>query len=110
LSGSGAIAKGKAVTGSENLGDDSAFRQATERSSILKKNHGYGSMKDKAAKILADSEARTFGDLPPRTRDSFLESRYSPSTGMDHSEWEIIFELLAMGLIVNQDAVSDDND
>jgi hypothetical protein len=65
---------------------------------------GCSSAKEKAAKILAASEARTSGDLPPRIRDS-----YSP--GMECSEWEIILEqLLAMGLIVKQEVVSDHHD
>jgi hypothetical protein len=50
------------------------------------------------------------GDLPPRVRNSFLERRYSPSTRMDHSKWEIILEqLLAMGLSAKQEVISDDD-
>ena len=62
----------------------------------------------KADKILADSEAGTSEVLPPRIRDSFLEMRYSPSTGMERSEWEVIFEqFLSMGLIVKEEVHSD---
>jgi hypothetical protein len=60
---------------------------------------------------LADSEVGTSGDHPPHIRNSFLEKRYSPSTGMDRSEWEIILEqLLVMGLDVKLEVVSDHND
>jgi hypothetical protein len=80
------------------------------RSSILKKGRGGGSAKDKAVRILADSEAGTSSDLPPHIKRSFIERRYSSSTGMDRSEWEIILEqILAMGFIVKEEVVSDDN-
>jgi hypothetical protein len=67
-------------------------------------------VKDKTRRILADSEVGSSGDLPPWIRNSFLERRYLPSTGMDHSECEVILEqLLAMRLIVKQEVVSDDD-
>jgi hypothetical protein len=111
MSDTGATTKGTTVAGSKDLRNDSGFRQASEQVLDLKKNRGCGSVKDKVVKILAASEAGTFGDLPPRTRDSFLERRYSPSTGMESNEWEIILEqLLVMGLIVKHEVVSDDDD
>jgi hypothetical protein len=37
-------------------------------------------------------------------RRSFIDRQYSPSTGMDHSEWEIILkELTLMGYIVKKE-------
>jgi hypothetical protein len=39
---------------------------------------------------------------------SFAEGRYSPWTGMDRSEWEIILEhLIRMGYIAKEEPVSD---
>jgi hypothetical protein len=41
----------------------------------------------------------------------FTERRYSHSTGMDQSKWEIILEqLIIMGLIVKKQVVSDTDD
>jgi hypothetical protein len=62
-------------------------------------------------RILADSEAGTSGDISPHIEWSFVERRYSPSTDMDRSEWEIILkELLIMGLIVKEEVVSENDD
>jgi hypothetical protein len=39
---------------------------------------------------------------------SFVDKQYSPSTGMDQSEWEIILkELTRMGYIVKKEPNSD---
>jgi hypothetical protein len=58
-------------------------------------------VKDRAMRILADSEVGMPGDISSRIKRSFVERWYSPLTGMDCSEWEIILEqLLSMGLIV----------
>jgi hypothetical protein len=47
----------------------------------------------------------------PRMRRSFMDRQYSPSTGMDRSEWEITLEeLTRMGLIVKREPVSDGDD
>jgi hypothetical protein len=44
-------------------------------------------------------------------RRSFVDRRYSPSTGMDLSEWEIILdELIHMGYIVKEEPDSDYNE
>jgi hypothetical protein len=40
-----------------------------------------------------------------------MDRQYSPSTGMDRSEWEITLEeLTRMGLIVKREPVSDGDD
>jgi hypothetical protein len=49
------------------------LQRAPERSSIAKKSHGGGSMKDKAMRILADSEVGTSGNISPRIKRSFAE-------------------------------------
>jgi hypothetical protein len=42
---------------------------------------------------------------------SFAKRRYSPSTGRDQSEWEIILEqLIIMGYVVKQEVVSETDD
>jgi hypothetical protein len=42
---------------------------------------------------------------------SFIDRQYSPSTGMDRSEWEIILdELTRMGYIVKQERVNETDD
>jgi hypothetical protein len=43
-------------------------------------------------------------------RWSFIDRKYSPSTGMDQSEWEInLEELTRMGLILKKEPVCNDN-
>jgi hypothetical protein len=47
----------------------------------------------------------------PHMRRSFADRQYSPSTGMDQSEWEIILEdLTHMGYIVTEQPVSETDD
>jgi hypothetical protein len=47
--------------------------------------------------------------ISPRMRRSFVDRQYSPSTGMDQSEWEIILEeLTRMGYIVKKKPDSDE--
>jgi hypothetical protein len=42
----------------------------------------------------------------PRMRRCFVDRRYSPSTGMGLSEWELIFdELIRMGYIVKKNLI-----
>jgi hypothetical protein len=61
--------------------------------------------------ILADCEVGTSRDISPCIKRSFVERWYSPSTGMDWSEWKIILEqLLIMGLIVKEEVVSETDD
>jgi hypothetical protein len=72
----------------------------------LSKSHSRASTKDKARRILLDSEEGAFGDLPPWVRNSFLKGWYSPLTGMNVDERPIILEqLLAIGVIVKMEVV-----
>jgi hypothetical protein len=49
--------------------------------------------------------------ISPRTRRSFVDRRYSPSTDMGLSEWEIILdEVIRMGYIVKKEPDDDHND
>jgi hypothetical protein len=70
----------------------------------MSKGHGKGSVKKKASQILSAAA----GAISPRMRRSFVDRQYSPSTGMDQSEWEIILEELThMGYIVKKEPESD---
>jgi hypothetical protein len=61
-------------------------------------------VKNKAAQILADIS----GAISPWMRRSFVDRKYSPSTGMDRSELEIILEvLIRMGFLVKHEPVSE---
>jgi hypothetical protein len=49
--------------------------------------------------------------ISPLMRTSFVDRRYSPSTGMGLSEWEVILdELIRMGYIVKKELDSDHNE
>jgi hypothetical protein len=73
-------------------------------SSAPPRGRGRGSTRNKAAWILS----ATPGAISPRMRRSFVDWQYSPSTSMDRSEWEIIFEeLTCIGYIVKKELESD---
>jgi hypothetical protein len=58
----------------------------------------------KAAQILAAAP----GAISPHMRRSFVYRQYSPLTGLDQSEWEIILEeLTRMSYIVKEEPDSD---
>jgi hypothetical protein len=65
---------------------------------------GGGSTQNRAAWILADASEV----ISPWMRRLFVDRQYSPSTVMEQSEWEIIFdELIFMGLHVKQEPISE---
>jgi hypothetical protein len=50
-------------------------------------------------------------ELPPIVKQSFQEGHYSPSTGMEMSEWQIMLEqFIAMGVVVKEEVVNIDSD
>jgi hypothetical protein len=55
-------------------------------SSALPKCYNRGSVKSQAVQILSDAH----GDILPLIKRSFVNREYSPLTGMDRSEWEIM--------------------
>jgi hypothetical protein len=68
------------------------------------RGHGRGSARKKVAQILAAAP----GAISPHMRRSFVYRQYSPSTGLDQSEWEIILEeLTRMSYIVKEEPDSD---
>jgi hypothetical protein len=57
-------------------------------SSAPQRGCGGSSVKNKVAQIFANAPRA----ILPRMRRSFVDRQYSPSTGMDQSEWKIILE------------------
>jgi hypothetical protein len=73
-------------------------------SNIKSKGHGGSSTKREATLILFAA----LGAVSLCMRRSFVQRRYSPSTGMGLSEWEVILdEFTRMGYIVKEEPVSD---
>jgi hypothetical protein len=59
-------------------------------------------MKWKAAQILSADP----GTIYPRMQRSFVDRQYSPSIGMDLSEWEIILdEHIRMGILQRKNPI-----
>jgi hypothetical protein len=80
-------------------------------SSVRGRGRGQNSAKAKANRVLLDSEAGGSGDLLPIVKMSFQDGRYSPLTGMEMIEWQIILEqFIAMGLILNEEVVNIDSE
>jgi hypothetical protein len=76
-------------------------------SNMRLKRHGGNSAKEEATQILSAA----LGVISPRMQRSFVNRRYSSSTGMGLSEWEVILdELIHMGYIVKDEPNSDHNE
>jgi hypothetical protein len=68
------------------------------------RGHGRGSLRKRAVQILAAA----LGAILPRIWRLFVDRQYSPSSGMDQSEWKIILEeFTRMGYIVKKELDSD---
>jgi hypothetical protein len=88
-------------------GSSCVDRGAPGSSSVPQHGCGGSSAKNKATQILVDA-SRT---IAPQMKHLFVDRQYSPSTGMDRSEWEIILEeLIRMGFLVKQEPVSEGED
>jgi hypothetical protein len=75
------------------------------------RGHGRGSMNIKANRALLDVEAGASDELPPLVRQSFKDGRYSPSTGMEEREWQIMLEqFIVMGVVVKDKVIDIDSD
>jgi hypothetical protein len=73
-------------------------------SGIRSRNHEGGSVRRDATWILSAAP----GAISPCMWSSFVDRRYSPSTGMGLSQWEVILdELICMGYIVKEELDSD---
>jgi hypothetical protein len=51
-----------------------------------------GSVKVKTNRVLLDVDVGAFNELPLAIRQSFKDGCYSPSTGMEEREWQIMLE------------------
>jgi hypothetical protein len=100
-------------SGRSNRGMNEGVVHATRRASLddapgpsstSPRGYGRGSVRNKVARILSDAPRA----ILLRTQRLFIDRQYSPSTGMDRSEWEIILEeLTCMGYIVKQEHVNE---
>jgi hypothetical protein len=75
------------------------------------RGHGRGSTKAMANWVLIDVGAGTSNELPLVIRQSFKDDRYSPSTGMEEIEWQIMLEqFVASGVVVKDEIINIDSD
>jgi hypothetical protein len=64
-----------------------------------------------ANSTLLDVEARASDKLPLTIRQSFKDGRYSPSTGMEEVEWQILLkQFIASGVVVKNEVINIDSD
>jgi hypothetical protein len=64
-----------------------------------------------ADRVLLDVEAGDSDELPLLVRQSFKDGRYSPSTGMEEREWQIMLEqFIAMSVVVKDEVINIDSD
>jgi hypothetical protein len=85
--------------GTLNTGKRASLDQASGSSYATLKGCGGGSARNKASRILSDAPR----DISPRMKRPFVNRSYSPLTGMDISEWEMILEqLIIMGYVVKE--------
>jgi hypothetical protein len=60
-----------------------------------------------ADQVFVDVGARTSNELPLVIRQSFEDGRYSPSTGMEEIEWQIMLEQFVVSGVVVMDEIKD---
>jgi hypothetical protein len=68
------------------------------------------SVKAMANQVLIDVGAGTFDELPFVGIQSFKDGRYSPSTGMEEIEWQIMLEQFVASDVVRDEIIDIDND
>jgi hypothetical protein len=97
----------RAREGASRVAGRASFNETLGPSCIPPKGCSGGSAKSKAAQILSDAPRA----ISPHMRRSFVDRQYSPSTGTDLSEWEIILEeLIRMGYVVKKEPISEAED
>jgi hypothetical protein len=88
-------------------GKGALLNNAPRPSNVLQKGHRMGFANEKLAQILSNA----LGAVSLRMRRPFVDKWYSPSTGMEPSEWEIILhELTRMSYIIKKEPNSDGNE
>jgi hypothetical protein len=84
-------------------------RRALRSTSI--RGHERKSAKAVADSVLLEVEAGASDMLPLVIRPSFKDGRYSPVTGMEEVEWQIILEqFIVSGVVVKNEVINIDND
>jgi hypothetical protein len=64
-----------------------------------------------ANRVLENVEAGASTELPLIIRQSFKDGRYSPSTGMQEIEWQIMLNhFIVSGVIVKDEIINIDSD
>jgi hypothetical protein len=64
-----------------------------------------------ATHLLIDVEVGTSDELPLLIKQSFKDSRSSPSTEMEELEWQIILQqYIASGVVVKDEILNNDSD
>jgi hypothetical protein len=75
------------------------------------RRHGQKSVKAMVDQAVIDIGAGTSEELPLVNRQSFKDGRYSPSTGMEEMEWQIMLEqFVASGVVVKDEIIDIDSD
>jgi hypothetical protein len=86
-----------------------SFRRAPRSASV--RGHERGSVKIKTNRVLLDVEMGASDELPVVIRQSFKDDRYSPLTGMEEREWQIMLEqFIASGVVVKDEIINVDSD
>jgi hypothetical protein len=68
-------------------------------------------VKAMADRVLLDVEAGASDELPLMIKQSFKDGRYSPSTGMDEREWQIMLEqFIASGVAIRDEIINIESD
>jgi hypothetical protein len=61
--------------------------------------------------VLVNVEAGASDELPLVIRQSFKDGQYSPSTGMEEVEWQIMLEqFIASGVVIKDEIINIDSD
>jgi hypothetical protein len=80
-------------------------------SSASVRGRGLGSAKIKTDKVLLDVDMVASDELLLVVRQSFKNGQYSPSTGMEEREWQIMLEqFIASGVVVKNKITNIDSD
>jgi hypothetical protein len=84
-------------------------RQALRSTSVS--GHGWKFAKAVADLALLEVEAGASDKLPITNRQSFKDGRYSPSTGMEEVEWQIMLEqFIVSGVVIKNEVINIDSD
>jgi hypothetical protein len=83
--------------------------QASRSASV--RGCGQGFVKVMGNQVLVDVEMGASDDLPLIIRQSLKDGRYSPSTGIEEIDWQIMLEqFIVNGVVVNDEIINIDSD